>query len=160
VTRQVAEEMAGEATEEEAEAKTSAPDAGVSAVEVVLLTPLIIFMIMLVVSLGVLVNEHGQVNAAARDAARAGSLQGTYADAQTQASAAGRADLGAKCTNANIVTSEYVAPTPPSIVGYYRATVTCVVDMSGFGVFGVQQTISATFSAPVDPLQNSNLVKP
>ena len=147
-------------TDEQNPAQGAAPDAGVSAVEVVLLTPLIIFMILLIVSLGVLVNEHGQVNAAARDAARAGSLQGTYADAQTQAAAAGVADLGAKCTNANVVTSFYVAPVPPRTIGYYRATVTCVVDMSGFGVFGAKQTISATFSAPVDPLQNSNLVAP
>jgi Flp pilus assembly protein TadG len=142
------------------EEETLAPDAGVSAVEVVLLTPLIIFMIMVVVSLGVLVNEHGQVNAAARDAARAGSLQGAYADAQAQATAAGLADLGTRCTNPTIVSSVYVAAVPPSTVGYYKATVTCVLDLSGFGVFGAKQTISATFSAPVDPLQHSNLVGP
>jgi hypothetical protein len=53
-----------------------------------------------------------------------------------------------------------VAAVPPSTVGYYKATVTCVLDLSGFGVFGAKQTISATFSAPVDPLQHSNLVGP
>jgi Flp pilus assembly protein TadG len=138
----------------------TAPDAGVSAVEVVLLTPLIVFMILLIVSLGVLVNEHGQVNSAARDAARAGSIQGTYDDAQKQAAIAGASDLGTKCSNANPVSSHYIAPQNPNGVGYYRATVTCVVDMTGFGVFGAKQTVTATFSAPVDPHQAGSLVGP
>jgi Flp pilus assembly protein TadG len=136
------------------------PDAGVSAIEVVLLTPLIIFMILLIVSLGVLVTEHGQVNTAARDAARAGSIQGTYLDAQAQASSVGKADLGSKCSNASPVSSQYIAPKTAQGVGYYRATVTCVVDMTGFGVFGAKQTITAVFSAPVDPLQSGSLAGP
>jgi Flp pilus assembly protein TadG len=143
-----------------ADLRTPAPDAGVSAIEVVLLTPLILFMILLIVSLGVLVNEHGQVNTAARDAARAGSIQGTYGDAQKAAADAGASDLGTKCSNSGPVTSKYFPPVPPNTVGYYRATVTCVVDMTGFGVLGAQKTITATFSAPVDPLQGGNLVGP
>jgi Flp pilus assembly protein TadG len=138
-----------------------APDAGVSAVEVVLLTPLIMFMILLVVSLGVLVDAHGQVNAAARDAARAASLQRNGTDALTQANAEAQADLGTKCApGANLVTGVYQPPVGPGDVGYYRATVTCVVDMTGFGVFGAKQTITATFAAPVDPNQNTNLAVP
>ena len=142
------------------EPSETAPDAGVSAIEVVLLTPLIVFMILLIVSLGVIVNEHGQVNSAARDAARAGSIQGTYDDAQKQAAAAAASDLGTKCSNASPVSSRYVPPQNANGVGYYRATVTCVVDMTGFGVFGAKQTISATFSAPVDPHQAGSLVGP
>ena len=134
------------------------PDAGVSAVEVVLLAPLIIFMILLIVSLGVLVDEHGQVDSAARDAARAGSLQATSAEALRQATLNAQADLGGKCDPAvNLVTPAYTPPGNPGAPGYYKVTVTCVVDMTGFGIFGAKQTITASFSAPVDPLQHSNL---
>lgn len=130
-----------------------ARDAGVSSVEVVLLMPLIVLMILLVVSLGVMVNVRSQVAGAARDAARAGSLQGSGQDAAVQAKAAANADLGSRCQGSAKVDSAYVPPVGIG-GGYYRVTVSCTIDMSGFGVFGAHQTYTKTFAAPIDPLQN------
>ena len=138
----------------EPENQCKAPDAGVSAVEVVLLTPLIVTMIMIIVTLGVMVNERGQIDGAARDAARAGSLQGDENIAGTEAKKAADADLGTKCQGSNYVTGTYQAPTGPGHVGYYRVTISCTIDMTGYGVFGAHQTFTSTFSAPIDPLQN------
>lgn len=130
-----------------------AADAGVSSVEVVLLTPLIVTMMLFVVALGVMVNVRSEVEGAARDAARAGSLQGTGADAAAQAQAAADADLGSRCQGSDTVTSAYVPPVANG-GGYYKVTVVCTVDMSGFGMFGAHQTFTQTFAAPIDPLQN------
>jgi Flp pilus assembly protein TadG len=137
------------------------PDAGISTVEVVILTPLLMFMVLLIVCLGVLVNAHGRVNAAARDAARAGTFQQTAAEALQQARLAAAADLGNQCDGKlSDVTAAYQAPKTPGGVGYYKATVTCVVNLTGFGVVGAKQTITASFSAPVDPMQNTDLAGP
>ncbi|MEY9861287.1 hypothetical protein ABH935_006927 [Catenulispora sp. GAS73] len=130
-----------------------ARDAGVSSVEVVLMAPLIVMLILLIVALGVMVNVRSEVEGAARDAARAGSLQGTGQDAMTQAQAAADADLGDRCQGPATVTSAYVPPVANG-GGYYKVTVACTVDMSGFGVFGAHQTFTKTFAAPIDPLQN------
>jgi TadE-like protein len=144
-------------TELEAEPRAEKPkrarDAGVSSVEVVLLAPLIVMMILLIVSLGVMVNVRSQVAGAARDAARAGSLQGSGQDAAVQAKAAADADLGSRCQGSAKVDSAYVPPVGTG-GGYYRVTVSCTIDMTGFGVFGAHQTYTKTFAAPIDPLQN------
>jgi len=134
-------------------------DAGISTVEVVFLTPLLIIMIMIIASLGVMVNTNGEVNAAARDAARAGSLQATRAVADGQADLAARADLGGRCTAGLTVTPGYRAATADDPDAYYVVTVDCRVDMTHFGMIGVK-TISARFTAPIDPLQNSHLGGP
>jgi Flp pilus assembly protein TadG len=131
-----------------------ARDAGVSSVEVVFLAPLIVMMILLIVALGVMVNMRSEVAGAARDAARAGSLQGSGKDAERQARAAAVADLGSRCEGSAKVDSSYVPPVAAGGGGYYRVSVTCTVDMSGFGVFGAHQTFTKTFNAPIDPLQN------
>ena len=128
-------------------------DAGVSSVEVVLMTPLIVMLMLFIVALGVMVNVRSEVEGAARDAARAGSLQGSGQDAAVQAQNAAYADLGTRCQGSATVTSAYVPPTGNG-GGYYKVTVACTVDMSGFGMFGAHQTFSQTFAAPIDPLQN------
>lgn len=133
--------------------RTPARDAGVSSVEVVLMAPLIVMLILFVVALGVMVNVRSEVEGAARDAARAGSLQGTGPDAAAQAQAAANADLGSRCQGSATVAGVYVPPAGTG-GGYYKVTVACTVDMSGFGVFGAHQTFSQTFAAPIDPLQN------
>jgi Flp pilus assembly protein TadG len=135
-------------------ARHRARDAGVSSVELVFLAPLIVMMILLIVALGVMVNVRSEVAGAARDAARAGSLQGSGGAAARQAQDAADADLGSRCEGTAKVDSVYVPPATAGDGGYYRVTVTCTVDMSGFGVFGAHQTFAKTFNAPIDPLQN------
>ncbi|MFL6114613.1 MAG: TadE/TadG family type IV pilus assembly protein [Catenulispora sp.] len=148
---------AGLGTEPEAQPAAGKPerarDAGVSSVEVVLLAPLIVLMILLVISLGVMVNVRSEVAGAARDAARAGSLQGSGQDAAIQAQTAADADLGSRCQGSAKVDGAYVPPAGTG-GGYYQVTVSCTIDMTGYGVFGAHKTYTKTFAAPIDPLQN------
>jgi Flp pilus assembly protein TadG len=132
------------------------PDRGISTVEVVLLTPLLMVMVLVIVSLGVLVNANGNVNAAARDAARAGSLQQNRSGADSQAVAAAKADLGGRCTGDPVVSSGYVPVSATDPVAYYSVTIACNLDMTPFGMPGTK-TIRASFTVPIDPLQNSHL---
>lgn len=143
-----------EATAGEVAVGRRARDAGVSSVEVVLMAPLIVMMMLFIVALGVMVNVRSEVEGAARDAARAGSLQGSGQDAAVQAQSAADADLGTRCQGTATVTSAYVPPAGNGGGGYYKVTVACTIDMSGFGMFGAHQTFSQTFAAPIDPLQN------
>jgi hypothetical protein len=150
----VARETVAEQSVAEQPSSRRARDAGVSSVEVVLMAPLIVMLILFIVALGVMVNVRSQVEGAARDAARAGSLQGSGQDAAVQAQSAADADLGSQCQGSAAVTSAYVPPTAGGGGGYYKVTVACTVDMSGFGMFGAHQTFTDTFAAPIDPLQN------
>lgn len=136
------------------------PDRGVSAIEVVFLTPVIIMMVLLIVGLGVLVNDKAAVSGAARDAARSGSMQPRKTAADAWARATASADLRALCTVAVQYTAVYTPPTTPNGVGYYAATVTCTVNMAPFDLFSSSKTVSETFTAPVDPYQNSHLDQP
>ena len=68
-------------------------DAGISTIEVVILTPLIIFMVLIIVAFGILEDANGAVDDAASDAARAGSLERSQTDALAAAQAAATADL-------------------------------------------------------------------
>ena len=84
-----------------------------SVIEVVLLAPLVIGFIMILVVFGVLVDQRGNVQGAARDAARMGSLQRDDATANAQAQAAAAADLGNSCAGGPVVTQ--VNPTNKSL---------------------------------------------
>ncbi len=67
-------------------------ESGMSAVEVVILAPLVIGFIMFLVALGVLVDARGNIQGAARDAARMGSLQRDPGSAEQAAQQAAAAD--------------------------------------------------------------------
>lgn len=66
---------------------------GSMAVEVVLLAPVLLMFVMLVVAGGRYVSVEGDIQAAARDAARAASLQDTRAEAEQAALSTYRASL-------------------------------------------------------------------
>lgn len=127
-----------------------------SVLEVVLLAPLVIGFIMVLVCFGVMVNERGNVQGAARDAARMGSLQRDDHGANTQAQAAAAADLGSDCVGGPQVTQ--VDPSNPALPsngfdsgGLYTVKVTCVVSLSGLDWFSLgNQTITALSTAPLD----------
>jgi hypothetical protein len=156
-------------------------DAGVSAVEVVLLTPVMMLMVMIIVGLGVMVNTSGVVDGAARDAARAGSIQGDTAingpQSRAAALAAAKADIDNRCTGGladSDIVSSYIPPGPApqgttstgqpfQAIAYFKVTISCKLNMSGvsmFGMFGAQKTVSASFVAPVNTLQENDQSTP
>ena len=136
-------------------------EAGMSVLEVVLLAPLVIGFIMILVCFGVLVNARGDVQGAARDAARMGSLQRDDATANAQAQAAAVADLGNTCAGGPVVTqvnpnNTSLAPGDFTAGGLYTVQVTCVVPLSGLDWFSLgSQTITAYSTAPLDTFRRA-----
>lgn len=136
-------------------------EAGVSVLEVVLLAPLVIGFIMVLVCFGVLVNAHGDVQGAARDAARMGSLQRDDSTANTQAQAAAVADLANTCAGGPTVTQ--VDPNNTALPssdftagGLYTVEVSCVIPLSGLDWFSLgSQTITAYSTAPLDTFRRT-----
>ena len=154
------------------------PDAGMSTVELAFLAPVMVAMMVIIVGLGIMVHTHGVVNEAARDAARAGSLQGDtsganpdpmldHTQARQQALAAARADLGTRCSGKPLDDADFIATyVPPGKapgpglngIAYYRVTIKCSADMSLLTMFGASQTLTATFTAPVNTFQANTAV--
>jgi Flp pilus assembly protein TadG len=139
--------------------ETGASESGVSVIEVVLLAPLVIGFIMILVCFGVLVDARGNVQGAARDAARMGSLQRDDASAYSAAQQAATSELGSTCTSPPLV--QQVDPntkTPYSPGGgpfapgeLYTIKVSCVVDLKGLNWFGLPtQTVVSYSTAPLD----------
>jgi len=126
-----------------------------STLEVVLLAPLVIGFVMFLVCFGVLVDAHGTVQGAARDAARMGSLQRDDATANTSAYAAAAADLGNTCSGPFEV--QQVDPNTKAVSNAFAAgelytiKVTCTVTLTGLDWFSVgSQTIISYSTAPLD----------
>lgn len=130
-------------------------ESGMSTVEVVLLAPLVIGFIMVLVCFGVLVNVHGDVQGAARDAARMGSLQRDYATAIDAARQAASADLRGTCAGGAQV-DEVDAVSKLSSRTFtsgslYTIQVTCSVPLSGLDWFSLgTQTVVGYSTAPLD----------
>ena len=134
--------------------ETAADDAGVSTIEMVILTPLLMFMVLLIVAFGILVDANGTVSNAASDAARAGSLQRTEPAALAAAQTAADADLAGTCSG-----TPSVQPAADGMDftagGMFAITVTCKAD--AFGVLGVNdpKTITEQAAAPLDPYRRT-----
>src|SRR5438067_13919183 len=79
-------------------ARRTGEDAGLSTIEVVILAPVIMLFILVIMAFGLLVDGRGSVDGAARDAARAGSLQRDEKSPMSQAQAAADADLSGTCS--------------------------------------------------------------
>jgi len=121
------------------------------AIEIVILIPVLLAFLMLVVAFGRFVSARGDVEAAARDAVRAASLERTASDAD----AAARATVSATLTRSGCL--------PPALSGAFVAggtitvTLSCTVPMSDLGLIGVPGTlsISATSAAPLDTFRRT-----
>jgi Flp pilus assembly protein TadG len=105
-----------------------ADDRGLSTIEVVILAPVMILFILVLVAFGQLVDGRGALDGAARDAARAGSIQKDHATAMAE------------------------AKKPDTI---FTVEVSCQV--RGLATLGldVPTTLSASFSSPLDPFRRS-----
>ncbi|WP_431047687.1 TadE/TadG family type IV pilus assembly protein [Streptomyces sp. P1-3] len=123
-------------------------DAGLSTIEVVILAPVMILFILVLVAFGQLVDGRGAVDGAARDAARAGSIQHTYSVAMSEARRAAEADLGDVCKGA--VTVRFTG-TDFKPGGFFKVEVSCEVrglDMLGLGI---GSTVKGRAVSPIDP---------
>lgn len=134
--------------------REGAREAGMSVVEVVLLAPLVIGFIMILVIFGVLVNERGNVQGAARDAARMGSLQRDEPTANRSAHDAAVADLTGDCDGGLSVTD--VNPGDFVAGGLYTVRVDCTVSLAGLDWFNLgAHTITAYSTAPLDAFRRT-----
>ncbi|MFJ9708605.1 TadE/TadG family type IV pilus assembly protein [Streptomyces sp. NPDC101234] len=127
-------------------------DRGLSTVEVVILAPVMILFILVLVAFGQLVNGRGAIDGAARDAARAGSIQKDHATAMSEAQKAADADLSDVCSGpvSVVQTSEGFAPDT-----IFTVEVSC--EVRGLAMLGldIPTTLSASFSSPLDPFRRS-----
>ncbi|MEU0384465.1 TadE/TadG family type IV pilus assembly protein [Streptomyces chartreusis] len=129
-----------------------ADDQGLSTVEVVILAPVMILFILVLVAFGQLVDGRGALDGAARDAARAGSIQKDHATAMAEAKKAAEANLTDVCSGPVSVVQTSQGFEPDTI---FTVEVSCQV--RGLAMLGldVPTTLSASFSSPLDPFRRS-----
>jgi Flp pilus assembly protein TadG len=129
-----------------------ADDRGLSTIEVVILAPVMILFILVLVAFGQLVDGRGALDGAARDAARAGSIQKDHATAMAEAKKAAEANLGDVCSGPVSVVQTSQGFEPDTI---FTVEVSCQV--RGLAMLGldVPTTLSASFSSPLDPFRRS-----
>ncbi|GED85466.1 TadE/TadG family type IV pilus assembly protein [Streptomyces sp. 6-11-2] len=127
-------------------------DGGLSTVEVVILAPVMILFILVLVAFGQLVEGRGAVDGAARDAARAGSIQKDHATAMSEARKAAEADLADVCTGPVSVVQTSAGFAPDTL---FTVEVSCQVrGLASLGL-NIPTRLSASFSSPLDPFRRS-----
>lgn len=129
----------------------SGRQAGSMSLELVLLTPALLLVLMLVVLGGRYAQARADVDAAARDAARAASNEREAPVAQEAGVAAARSQLregrvGCRQLDVIVDAADF---SPGALV---TATVSCTVDLGDLAGLRVpsSRTFSSTFSEPVD----------
>ncbi|WP_204078879.1 TadE family protein [Planotetraspora phitsanulokensis] len=121
-------------------------DRGSMAVEAVLLAPVMLIFLLFVVGAARIVEAKGEIDGAARDAARAASVQ---RDQGSAAAAAAQAAQGLDCVGGPNVSMTGI-PWAPG--GSVRVTVGCTVDLSAVSGFGFAPSINMS-STSVVPLE-------
>ncbi|MGY1500223.1 TadE/TadG family type IV pilus assembly protein [Streptomyces sp. QTS52] len=127
-------------------------DRGLSTIEVVILAPVMIMFILVLVAFGQLVDGRGALDGAARDAARAGSIQKDHVTAMAEARKAAEADLTDVCSGPVTVTQTSAGFEPDTI---FSVEVSC--EVRGLAMLGldIPTTLTATFSSPLDPFRRT-----
>ncbi|MDT0342891.1 TadE/TadG family type IV pilus assembly protein [Streptomyces litchfieldiae] len=129
-------------------------DRGVSSIEVVILAPVVIGFVLVLVALGQLVSGRSAVSGAARDAARAGSLERSTSAAMREAEEVAEHQLGDVCVagSVRVVRTSPAGHEPGSLFGVEVSCRVRGLDMLGVGV---TSTLSGTSSSPIDPYRRS-----
>jgi Flp pilus assembly protein TadG len=125
---------------------------GSMAIEVVILVPVLFLFTMLVVAFGRFVDTRGEVEALARDAVRAASLERNAASAQAAAQTVASRPLP------NTITCQTVQITGAFAPGStITATLDCRVSWAGLGLIGLNGSapVSGVSSAPLDTLRRT-----
>jgi hypothetical protein len=126
-------------------------DRGSLAIELVILTPVLVLFMAVLVALGRIVEAQGQVDGAARDAARAASIAQNSGAALGAARTAADTDLvgASKCADTPNVTFGGGSALAPG--GVVNVIVTCRVGLPALSFIGFQtKTITGHASAPID----------
>ncbi|MEU3370909.1 TadE/TadG family type IV pilus assembly protein [Streptomyces sp. NPDC006660] len=128
----------------------AAGDRGLSTIEVVVLAPVMILFILVLVAFGQLVDGRGAVDSAARDAARAGSIQKDHGVALSEAQAAADADLADVCSGPVSVRQTSAGWTDAD---FFTVEVSCRV--RGLSMLGldIPKTLTGTSTSPLDPFK-------
>ncbi|MFJ3235169.1 TadE/TadG family type IV pilus assembly protein [Streptomyces sp. NPDC086787] len=130
-------------------------DRGLSTVEVVILAPVLILFILVLVGFGQLVDGRGALDGAARDAARAGSIQKNSATAMSEARRAAEADLADVCSGPVSVVKKS-AGFHPDVDPFFTVEVSCQVrGLASLGL-DIPTRLSASFSSSLDPYRRSS----
>jgi Flp pilus assembly protein TadG len=123
-------------------------EAGMSTVEVVIGAPVLFLFVIAMVGLGFYAQNVAQVQNAAQDAARIGSLQRSSSDAYNFAYNVAKDDLGSTCNNSTDGLPAVTQPvTSSGTDGVTLLTVTVECQVSEFGI---TYTIDESSYAPVD----------
>jgi Ni/Co efflux regulator RcnB len=124
------------------------------ALELALLTPLLVAFMMVMVGLGRVVEAQSQVDGAARDAARAASLGRTRPGADAAAVSAAKETLSGhkwcrKQPDTSVDFSEWGRG------GQVSVAVRCDIDLTGLSLIGFSpsKTMTGTATAPIDTLR-------
>ncbi|MGP3922628.1 TadE/TadG family type IV pilus assembly protein [Streptomyces sp. 8N616] len=130
----------------------AAGDSGLSTVEVVILAPVMIMFILVLVAFGQLVDGRGAVDGAARDAARAGSIQKEQGIAMAEARKVAESDLADVCAG-----GVDVVKTSPGFQpgGYFTVEVSCQI--RGLGMLGldIPTKLTGRSTSPLDPFRRA-----
>lgn len=115
------------------------------AVETVMLAPVFLLFLMFLAGAGRLVEAQGEVNGAARDAARAASVQRTLDDAGTSAESTAAEALQGTCQGPAVS----LAKSRFEEGGQVHAEVTCELDL-GFLGFNATKQMTGTAVVPLE----------
>jgi Flp pilus assembly protein TadG len=131
-------------------------DRGVTAVEFVLVTPVLIVAMLFTVGLGRMAHARHQVEAAAADAARAASLERNTTLAANRGEAMAADVIGARgvsCAKLHVVID--VSSYEPG--GAVRADVTCEASLSdvAFAGFPGRRTFAASATVPIESFRSN-----
>ena len=124
------------------------------ALELALLTPLLVAFMMVMVGLGRVVEAQSQVDGAARDAARAASLERDHLRAQPAArDAAARTLSGRKWCSRQPTTDVDLREWHAG--GQVSVAVHCEINLAGLSLIGFSpsRTMTGTATAPIDTLR-------
>ncbi|GGQ07603.1 TadE/TadG family type IV pilus assembly protein [Streptomyces mutabilis] len=132
--------------------RRTSDDDGLSTIEVVILAPVMILFILVLVAFGQLVEGRGALDGAARDAARAGSIQKDHGTAIAEAKRAAEANLADVCSGPVSVVQKSAGFEPDTL---FTVEVSC--EVRGLAMIGldIPTTLSATFSSPLDPYRRT-----
>ncbi|GGP17473.1 pilus assembly protein [Nonomuraea glycinis] len=118
---------------------------GSMAVETVMLAPVFLLFLLFLAGAGRLVEAQGEVNAAARDAARAASIQRTFGDATSAAEKIATDALQDGCASPAVTLDGDAYEQG----GEVRAEVTCELDLAFLG-FGASKRMTGTAVVPLE----------
>ncbi|MGW7006558.1 TadE/TadG family type IV pilus assembly protein [Streptomyces sp. NPDC054933] len=130
-------------------------DRGSYAVETAVLVPVIFAVLGLLIAFGRITTTSGAVDSAAREAARAASLDRDPGTAQSDAEQAARSSLsgdGVPCTSVSVQVDTSGYNLPLGQTGTVTATVACTARLSDIGLPGLPgaKTLHADFRSPID----------